>query len=63
MISKKIAYLLKISLIVIASIGISIGTMYIISKIACRKKTESNCTSHCCSHEHKHNEHKKCHTH
>ncbi len=63
MISKKITYLLKISLMIIGIIGASIGTMYLLGKMICRKKIDGECVSHCCSNKHKHNEHEKCHTH
>ena len=56
MISKKITQLLKILFLILGIISGTIGTMYLLSRMICKKNGAT--TAHtCCSHNHHHTSH------
>jgi ABC-type Zn2+ transport system substrate-binding protein/surface adhesin len=54
MISKKINQLLKVSLIIIGMMTVAVGSMYLLSRMICKKSNGHQHTACGCSHNHNH---------
>ena len=54
MISKKINQLLKVSLIIIGMMTVAVGSMYLLSRMICKKQSGHEHTACGCSHNHNH---------